>query len=95
MSVSGSYRSPDQFRTLINGVTTVADTDSLFLLRAALAIAAPAGWTASLYGENLNNSTKKQAFGALTAYSAALPFGRELAQRARPRTVGIQVDYKF
>jgi hypothetical protein len=54
-------------------------------LRAGLSVTDSArGWTATLFGDNLTNNS-----GTVPGYPAIL------AIYPRPRTVGLQVDYKY
>ena len=88
---SGNYTSK-QTDHFLNASTVppsvVVNTgDSQTNVRAGLAIVAPSHWSARLYGDNLTNN-----YGAIPAFGFASP---ELTPRSRPRTVGVQVDYKL
>jgi len=88
-SVSGNYTSK-QTDHLLNGAfgrINVNVGNSILTARTELAIQSPVHWRAALFVDNLTNN-----YGATPAFGFASP---ELDPRFRPRTAGLQVDYKY
>jgi hypothetical protein len=69
------------------GTTTVVESDPLLIGRASFAVSAPRYWEAALFVDNLNN---EQGIAAPNPF--ALP---SWYARVRPRTYGIQLEYRF
>lgn len=92
-SVSGNYISgqPSYSQGLQGGFVTTYG-DNLAFLNAAFTVNFPNNWSMKLYGDNLTNE-----YGVITSLvgPGAPPSFAELAGRPRPRTVGLQVDYRY
>jgi outer membrane receptor protein involved in Fe transport len=67
-------------------VINVDEGDSMIIGRARLSINAPEGWTATAYVENINNED---------AGGTGLFGIPDWIQRVRPRTTGLQLEYRF
>jgi len=93
LSVSGNYTS-EQVARSITPLKTVDEThgDNLFFLRAGFTVNFRNNWSMKLFGENLTNE-----YGALQRISVVgyAPTLAEFTQRPRPRTVGVEVDYRY
>jgi outer membrane receptor protein involved in Fe transport len=86
-SVSGNYTSKQNTRLIVNNVTLVNTGDDLLIARASFAVSSAVNWSATLFVDNITNN-----------YGAPPPFGfadPELSPRPRPRTIGVQLDYKY
>jgi len=86
-SVSANYKS--QVRSLLlaaAGIKTTTIGDPFAYVRASAAITKRAGWTATVFVENLTNVNPR-----FPRSSPAV----EWTSRTRPRTVGLQLDYGF
>jgi iron complex outermembrane receptor protein len=81
LSVSANYNS-DQF---IKTTTGFGQADAILIARASVSISAPAHWTASIYGDNLNNER-----GAIQQAPFSIP---DWTVRPRPKTIGLQFEY--
>lgn len=82
-AASASYNS-SQF---INTTTGFGQADEITIARASFSVHSPARWTATLYGDNLNNED-----GAIQQ----APFNvADWTVRPRPRTLGLQLEYRF
>jgi iron complex outermembrane recepter protein len=82
LSASANYISEQQANTLNGPIFG----DSLMTARAGLALVAPDHWTATIFVDNISNE-----YGVLAAQGQ----GAEFSPRMRPRTVGLQIDYRF
>jgi hypothetical protein len=67
------------------GTNFVVYGDNILISRASFTVSSER-WSAMLYGDNLNNTN--------AGGPPAEPFP-DLTPRPRPRTVGLQVDWKF
>lgn len=91
-AVGGSvnYLSGRLARAILAGVARQNTSDDLWMARASFGVSSPEnGWSASLFVENLTDNQD---------IAAPLPPGQSIASyefRARPRTVGLQFDYRF
>jgi len=86
-AASANYISRRSYRTVVAAVPRVATGDNWWVSRATFALVSPAHWTATLFGDNLNNEN-----GAIGPGAYNTP---EWSQRVRPRTIGVQFDYRF
>jgi hypothetical protein len=59
----------------------------MLMTRASFAIRSPTNWEVSLYGDNLNDEN-----GAVVGSPF---FGVDGSTRVRPRTIGLQLDYRW
>lgn len=85
VDASANYTSPQAYRGLLGPSVLVQNGDPMVFSNASFAIAWPAHWTATLYGDNLNNErgAPVKAFIGAPNWDA----------RVRPRTFGLQVEY--
>jgi iron complex outermembrane recepter protein len=87
VSTSANYSSSLSYRMVSSpgSPAVVQDGDAMVFLRARFSIESPDHWTATLYGDNLNNErgSPVRAFIGVDNWDA----------RVRPRTVGVQLDY--
>jgi iron complex outermembrane recepter protein len=87
LSTTVNYTSERISRAFANGVLTEQRGDEFLMFGARASIASPSGWTASIFGENLNNTQGTFAF--------IIPGGQPEQIRLRSLTVGVQFDYQF
>jgi hypothetical protein len=88
ISVSGNYTSTLAYRGVGNITEPIVQNgDPMTFTRASFSIEAPAHWTATLFADNLNNErgAPVRAFVGTENWDA----------RVRPRTAGVQLDYRF
>lgn len=92
LSVSGNYTSQQCGRALdFNNIPYSVCGNSLLFAQAAFTVAFPTHWAVKLYGDNLTNE-----FGSLSAPPVGFaPTENELVPRPRPRTFGLEVDYRY
>jgi iron complex outermembrane receptor protein len=83
LSASASYNSAQYMKF----TTGFGQADPILIARASFSISSPAHWTASLYGDNLNNE-----HGVIQQAPFPIP---DWAVRPRPRTIGLQLEYHF
>lgn len=86
-SASGTFTSGQVTRVLLGSAVSEGRTGDVFIPRASIALESRAGWTATLYGDNLTNFSSPIApgFGAFEQYLS----------QARPRTFGVQFEYRY
>ena len=86
-SLSGNYVSNMENRVLLGPAANVGRGDPEFIPRASFSLSSKSGWRGTLYGDNLSNYQKSPTpgYGNLPEY-----YGR-----VRPRTVGLQLEYKY
>jgi outer membrane receptor protein involved in Fe transport len=87
LSLGANYRAPQYVANALAGTTTSEPT---FNAQSSFSIQAPTHWNASLYVENLTNDYR----------SSTPPPGpgstfEQWRLRPRPRTVGVQFEYKY
>lgn len=87
LSIGANYRAPQYVANILAATTT---SDPTFNAQGSLSIQAPKHWNVNLYVENLTNDYR----------SSTPPPGpgstfEEWRLRPRPRTVGVQVEYKY
>lgn len=87
LSMAANYTARQDQRTIAGGNLLIARGEPIFLSRASFAISAPTRWTATVFGENLNNEQD-----AVIRDPSGIP---DWTARPRPRTVGVQVEYRF
>jgi iron complex outermembrane receptor protein len=87
ISVSGNYVSNMVNRVLLGPAANVGRGDPEFIPKASFSLISKSGWTGTLYADNLSNYQKSPTpgYGGLAEY-----YGR-----VRPRTVGLQLEYKY
>jgi iron complex outermembrane receptor protein len=85
LSLSANHTSELDLRRINNALTgpAVARGDPMFFTRASFSIESAGHWTATLFGENLNNEQ-----GA----TVRVPNVEDDFSRPRPRTVGVQLE---
>jgi iron complex outermembrane receptor protein len=85
-SLSVNYVSNMENRVLLGPAANVGRGDPEFIPRASFSLSSKSGWRGTLYGDNLSNYQKSPTpgYGNLAEY-----YGR-----VRPRTVGLQLEYK-
>lgn len=88
VAASGNYTSPMDFRT-IQGSRFIGRGNGILLTNASFSIEPSDGrWTATLFGENLNNEDG-------TPVAFPVPLIQTWDARLRPRTYGVQVELHF
>jgi iron complex outermembrane recepter protein len=88
LAASANYTSPQTYRTVSGTTLLVQGANSVFITRASIAFDLTSQWTASVYGENLNNWHGTTA----VMFPATVP---DWDARLRPLTVGVQAEYRF
>jgi outer membrane receptor protein involved in Fe transport len=66
--------------------TTFSTSDDIRIVRASLGIESSNNWTASLFAENLGNEEE---------FTARDQFSSDWNTSLRPRTIGLQIEYRF
>jgi outer membrane receptor protein involved in Fe transport len=88
-ALSASYSS-EQVNHIVQGnpptLIVLARGDDFLSVRSRFSISSSGGWTASLFGDNLTNED-----GSMPGISPV----PDWTQRVRPRTIGVQIDYRF
>jgi iron complex outermembrane recepter protein len=85
LSAATNYISEMDSRAITGDTLSVYAGNSILIDRASFSIDAPEHWSATLFADNINN-----AHGAELANQTP-----QWALRVRPRTLGVQVDYRF
>lgn len=87
LSLEGHYVSSLDNTVLLGIVANTGRGDALFTSRVALSIASTSNWMATLFVDNLNNYQEAPVtnYGTFVQY-----FGR-----VRPRTAGLQLEYRY
>jgi outer membrane receptor protein involved in Fe transport len=88
LSASANYTSTQSYRSITSGALLVKRSDDVFMCRARAALDFAERWTATLYGDNLTD------WHGVTAdmFPGDVP---DWKARVRPRTVGLQLEYRF
>lgn len=84
-SLSGNYSSEVDSRSVLGTALTVTTSEPLLFGRASFSIDSPSHWTATAYVENISN--EDDAFAASSAPNNDV--------RPRPRTFGLQFEYRL
>lgn len=85
VSTSASYVSHRQGRALVGGQSRIITGDNILTARANIGVNSPNGWSAALFIENLTDEDGTPIPG-VDAYAQI---------RLRPRTIGLQVEYRY
>ena len=84
-STSGYYTSRQSIHGISGGVALVQTGDTLLVGRVTLGIDSPDNWSASLFVDNVNNERGTAIESVVAVWSP----------RLRPRTYGLQLEYRF
>jgi iron complex outermembrane receptor protein len=86
-SLSGNYVSNLDNRVLLGSAVAEGRGAAEFIPRAAISVISKAGWTGTLFADNFSNYQKSPVpgYGTFPQYY----------ERVRPRTVGMQIEYKY
>jgi len=87
LSASANYVSEQEYRSLLGGGVYHTVGDAMLIARAAFSIDANDRWAATLFAENLNNER-----GTPLKAPIGVP---DFSARVRPRTIGLQLEYRF
>jgi iron complex outermembrane recepter protein len=87
-TASANYTSKQATRTIIGERQAVETADPILIARTAFSIETPSRWTATLFVDNINNERGTP----VRPLALGVP---EWAQRVRPRTTGVQLEYRF
>jgi iron complex outermembrane recepter protein len=87
LGASGNYISEQDLRTTFRGATGIGRGDPILLTRASFSIESEDRWTVTVFGENLNDER-----GAVTAQGNLIT---DWTVRVRPRTIGVQLEYRL
>ena len=85
-SLGANYTSSQIRRALVGNVTRVFTGDNMLIGRTSFAVDSPGHWRATLFVDNINNED-----GSVFRWH----FPPDFAYRIRPRTVGLQLDYRY
>jgi hypothetical protein len=85
-AASASYTSRRNYTSLLGASRVLLVGDSVLIGRSSLSLDAPSNWSATLFVDNINNES-----GAPTPNASIA----EWSSRLRPRTIGLQLDYRF
>jgi iron complex outermembrane recepter protein len=88
-AASANYRTEMSERGLAGTAVAVTRGDPILIGRAAVTVHSPHGWDATLFADNINNE-QDVAFRTLS-----LVPGLTSAFYNRPRTIGLQLEYRF
>jgi iron complex outermembrane receptor protein len=92
LSVSGNYTSKQATHGIDgNGFAYVNYGDNLFFAQAAFTATFPKNWSLKLFGDNLTNQYGA-IYGPPVGYASTTD---QFAPRPRPRTIGLEVDYRY
>lgn len=86
-SLSANYSSMQGRRSVFGGRQVLGNGDPMFMSRASFGVVSPHRWEATLFVDNLNDED-----GAVVGSPF---FGVDGSTRVRPRTVGLQIDYRW
>lgn len=86
LSASANYTSEQVYRSVVSGVRNADVGSSMVIARASFAIEATNHWTATLFVDNLNNEDSP---------GVGLFHVPDWQQRVRPRTLGLQFDWRL
>lgn len=94
-ATSANVTAERTFRSLQGPLLVVRTGDELLVSRAGFTLESPDRWSATLFVDNLNNENGAIARQPFTAFTGE-GFGFEdWDTRMRPRTYGVQFDYRF
>lgn len=85
IALTGGYTSKQTTSTTYLTANDLTPKE-IFLAGARVSVEAPGGWTGTLYADNLNDERDSPNL------SGSVP---EWSERFRPRTVGLQLEYRF
>jgi len=85
-SLSANYISEQTYRNVAGDTRFIEVGEPLLIARASLAIESVSGWTATLFVENLNDEDDP-GIGLFNV--------PDWPQRTRPRTIGLQLEYRM
>jgi iron complex outermembrane recepter protein len=88
-AASGSYRTKLSNRAVAGTSVTVTTSDPILIGRAAFTLHSPGRWDATLFADNINNEQD------VTFRAQSLVPGLISAYYPRPRTIGLQLEYRF
>jgi iron complex outermembrane receptor protein len=89
LSVSGNYSSPLSDRGIVGGAERTAVGDAMLIARTGVSIHAPGHWEVAIFADNITNEQ-----GAVSRNPFDLSPVPNTSVRVRPRTVGLQFDYR-
>ena len=86
-STSANYTSKQTLRNMLGSTRIVADGDSMLIARAAFSVESPQRWTVTAFVDNLTNErgTPVSILPTIPAWDV----------RLRPRTYGVQLEFKY
>lgn len=85
-SASANYTSSLPYRALFGTAVRVAESEEILMGRVSFALQWPEQWRTSLFVDNISNEQ-----GAVSVS----PLSPQWSVRPRPRTTGLQLDYRF
>jgi iron complex outermembrane recepter protein len=90
LSTSANYTSDMDVRTIVDGEQSIATGDPMLIARASFAIHAARNWIATLFVDNLNDEQ-----GSPVRFPFLPGIDTDWNARVRPRTFGVQLEYRF
>jgi iron complex outermembrane receptor protein len=86
---SANYTSEQSWRTITAGAVNIGAGTPMLIARTGFSILAPKHWETTIFADNINNER-----GSYYANPIAFTPDPDSAMRVRPRTIGLQFDYK-
>jgi outer membrane receptor protein involved in Fe transport len=86
---SATYRTELSNRAVVGTSVTITKSDPITIGRAAFTLHSPSRWDATLFADNINNEQD------VTFRAQSLVPGLISAYYPRPRTIGLQLEYRF
>lgn len=85
-SASANYNSEQVYRSVVSGTRDADIGSSMLIARTSFAVKAPEHWTVTVFVDNINNEESP---------GVGLFHVADWQQRVRPRTIGLQFDWRL
>lgn len=93
---SANYTSEVSLRNVIDGARIVSPSESLLIGGASFTLSAPESWEAKLFVDNVTNDQGVALSNSFPdPFSTTRSFIPSWDARPRPRTFGLQIDYRY
>jgi iron complex outermembrane recepter protein len=92
LSANTRYTSENDFNAVSGSTLLVGRGDNILMTGAKFSVQSPKGWTGTLFVDNLTNN-----YGAIARnpFVDSPYFYTEWTDHPRPRTIGVQLEYKY
>jgi iron complex outermembrane recepter protein len=87
LATSANYASEQDQRTVVNAAQLIGRGDDMLIACASFTLDFPNRWSATLLADNINNETDSPVRDSTGV--------ADWSMRIRPRTLGVQVEYRF